>query len=81
MTTRSEVRARLLSPGEFGVRGSAVSHARYIEPMSGRWRNRRRCRCGCNGKNSHAGRANGVTLTSGCELSVRRWVRDGPGSR
>lgn len=27
-------------------------------------------------KKTHAGRANGVTLMSGCELSVRRWVRD-----
>ena len=35
-----------------------------------------RCRCGCNGRASHLGLADGACMMSGCELTVRRWVRD-----
>ena len=37
---------------------------------------RRRCTCGCEQRATHLGMANGVCLTMGCELYVRRWVRD-----
>ncbi len=41
-------------------------------------RMRRRCPCGCGGTSTHSGRGtNGVALMWGCELHVRRWVRDG----
>lgn len=36
---------------------------------------RRRCHCGCGARATHLGRANGVGMTVGCELSVRRWAR------
>lgn len=54
----------------------SVGHVRYCEPIEGR-KGRRRCRCGCGRASTHYGRANGVTLMRGCELRVRRWVRDG----
>lgn len=69
-------RARLASTGGWGEVGNA-SDPRHVEPLSPRLRNRARCFCGCGGKVTHAGKANGVALTSGCELSMRRWVRDG----
>lgn len=59
----------------WGQRGSATEHIRYMEPVPPR--SRRRCRCGCKRRATHAGRANGVTLTMGCELSIARWVKHG----
>ncbi|WP_396909925.1 hypothetical protein [Mycolicibacterium sp.] len=39
---------------------------------------RRRCPCGCGHTSTHSGLGtNGVALMWGCELYVRRWVRDG----
>ena len=38
---------------------------------------RKRCSCGCNKRSTHLGRANGVGMMSGCELVVRRWVKNG----
>ena len=55
------------------VYASAQNHKRTLVKVSSRCR----CRCGCKGRETHHGRANGVTLMSGCELYVRRWVRDG----
>lgn len=71
----AEDRARLASPGEWGSHGSATAHLHYLAPMPST--SRRRCRCGCKSRSTHIGMANGVALMSGCELSVRRWVRDG----
>jgi hypothetical protein len=59
----------------FGKCGSAIDHKRYMEPVIST--SRRRCSCGCKNRATHLGMANGVALTSGCELYVRRWVRDG----
>jgi len=36
-----------------------------------------RCRCGCDRRASHLGLADGLCMISGCELTVRRWVRYG----
>lgn len=60
----------------WGVYGSASEHKRYIEKYRLPAR-KRRCSCGCEQKPTHLGMANGVALIAGCELSVRRWVRDG----
>jgi len=38
---------------------------------------RSRCGCGCKMKATHLGTGQGAGMMSGCELSVRRWVRDG----
>lgn len=59
----------------WGQRASAVEHVRYAEPV--RPQSRRRCHCGCRRRATHAGKANGVALTMGCELRIARWVRDG----
>ena len=56
----------------WGEWGSSTEHQRYAEPFV----SRRRCHCGCKGRVTHNGMTNGVTLMSGCELSVRRWIRD-----
>ena len=59
--------------------GSAVHHARYMQPIKkGLWR---KCHCGCNKFSKFSGMANGVCLMHGCELSTRRWVRDGVNAR
>jgi hypothetical protein len=43
-------------------------------------RSRRLCCCGCGKRSTHLGTANGIGMLSGCELSVRRWVKQGPES-
>jgi hypothetical protein len=72
MAGREELRARLASPGGWGEVGS-IDHYRYsmkiTQPVG------RLCHCGCGTRVTHAGMANGVCLTSGCELAIRRWVR------
>lgn len=55
--------------------GSATTHIRYAEPQSPQ--RRKKCHCGCGSRAAHRGMANGVCLMSGCEIRVRRWVRDG----
>jgi hypothetical protein len=72
----AETRAHLASPGEWGTYGNAAEHQRYTVKITGRG-GRRKCDCGCGGRATHTGAANGLGLTSGCELSMRRWVRDG----
>jgi hypothetical protein len=72
VSLRGEVRARLASPGYWGSYGDALEHARYVKPTA----SRRRCHCGCKGRATHLGMANGVCLANGCELSMRRWARD-----
>ena len=36
-----------------------------------------KCYCGCYGKATHVGLGDGAAMMGGCELTVRRWVRDG----
>ncbi len=57
----------------WGQIGSATENIRYMEPV----KSRRKCPCGCGGRRTHAGMANGLCLMGGCEMHVRRWVRDG----
>jgi hypothetical protein len=59
----------------WGQWGSVLEHIRYAEPITGR-RGRRKCSCGCGKRATHKGFANGICLMSGCELAVRRWVRN-----
>lgn len=63
----------------WGTWGNAFEHRRYMQALSPDSAARRRlCRCGCRKRVTHLGMANGVALAFGCELSMRRWVRDGP---
>lgn len=57
----------------WGEWGSSDTHARYAEEH----KTRRRCHCGCCGRQTHIGMCNGVGLIWGCELSVRRWAKGG----
>jgi hypothetical protein len=59
----------------WGQWGSAMHHRRYIQAIDAK--SRRRCPC-CKRRATHLGMANGICLMSGCELSVRRWVKEGP---
>lgn len=61
----------------WGVVGSATEHVRYAEPLPRRRGRRRTCYCGCGNPVTHAGKANGMCLTSACELGIARWVRTG----
>lgn len=61
----------------WGQWGNSIEHARYCEPI----KSRRLCHCGCRKRLSHIGKANGVGLYWGCELSVRRWVKTGASGR
>lgn len=57
----------------WGQWGSQSDHVRYAEPIDPRAR--QRCSCGCKRRATHKGMANGVCLRSGCDLSIRRWVK------
>lgn len=60
----------------WGKHASATTHARYMLALP-HPKNRRRCSCGCEGRSTHAGLANGLGLMRGCELSVAHWVKTG----
>lgn len=58
----------------WGWHGS-VNHVRYAEAVESK--SRRRCHCGCKRRATHRGMANGMALTTACELGIRRWVKTG----
>lgn len=70
---KERARAAALGQPEWATWASADAHHRYVEPIHPR--SRRRCSCGCGSRATHVGCANGLGLTSGCELSMRRWAR------
>ena len=59
----------------WGQVGSSACNVRYALPVLST--SRRRCSCGCKQKATHRGMANGVCLTTACELAIRRWVKTG----
>jgi hypothetical protein len=59
----------------WGQVGGLAEHLRYMELRSRRPGRKPKCNCGCGTPKTHTGFANGVCLTSGCELYVRRWVK------
>lgn len=63
--------------GVSGAIGDAINGERTMNLLPGRWRNRRRCLCGCGGKRSHGGYAGGIAMVSGCEWAMRYWVSHG----
>lgn len=77
MSEKHRLQAQAAGQTGWGVIASADHHQRYSELLPGRYRNRSRCYCGCGGKASHSGRANGLALVQGCELAMRRWVKTG----
>lgn len=69
MNEKEHTAAIMLGQTLWGQHG-ADTMRRYMQAFS----SRRRCRCGCKTKVTHAGMANGVCLTSGCEWKIRKWV-------
>lgn len=62
----------------WGQIASSETNVRYAEPWPKEQRKgRRMCRYGCRKKSTHTGRANGLTLTQGCQMSIARWVKTG----
>jgi hypothetical protein len=53
----------------------SVDDVRYALPVDPK--SRRRCHCGCKRRATHRGMANGVCLTTACELAIRRWIKTG----
>ena len=64
---------------DFGKIGSALKHKRYMDFVDKK--SRKKCLCGCETRANFMGMANGVCLIIGCEIYVRRWVRDGVNAR
>jgi hypothetical protein len=77
MDEAEKLRAAAAGQPEWGTMADASTMGRYMKLYPGRYRNRRRCHCGCGGKQSHGGYVNGLAMTGGCEWSMRIWVRDG----
>lgn len=59
----------------WGQVGGLAEHIRYMELRPKRPGRKPKCNCGCGMPKTHTGFANGVSLTSGCEMSMRRWVK------
>lgn len=72
MADTERTRATLTGQNGWGQHGSTREHRCYIEPAPNR---RRKCRCGCGGRATHLGLANGLVMAGGCELSMRRWLK------
>jgi hypothetical protein len=70
---KERIRAAALGQPDWANWGSADQHRRYVRPIAPR--SRSRCGCGCGKRSTHVGCANGLAMTSGCELSMRRWAR------
>lgn len=58
----------------WGQIGSSTEHVRYALPVHST--SRRRCSCGCKRRATYKGMVNGVCLRSGCDLSIRRWIKE-----
>jgi len=57
------------------VTSANAKQPRRLEKLP--YKSRRKCTCGCEQKKTHTGFSGDLPLISGCELSIRRWVRDG----
>lgn len=61
----------------WGQCGSSAQHVRYSEPIAKRPGRPKKCWCGCGNRRTHRGMANGIALTTACELGIARWVKTG----
>lgn len=83
MTDLNKLSAKALSAAMrggtdlWGRHGSVSGHVRYSEQLEKRRGRRRTCHCGCGRPVTHRGMANGIALTSACELGIARWVKTG----
>ena len=75
LTGRALQAAMRSGVNDWGRHGSDEDHARYAAPVDSK--SRRRCYCGCDNRATHCGMANGVCLTTACQLGIQRWVKTG----
>jgi hypothetical protein len=72
---REDTKAMLAGKiGANGYREGSVDGSRAMVAVDSR--SRSRCNC-CGKRSTHVGLGDGLALMDGCELRVRRWVRDG----
>ena len=72
---REDTKAMLAGKiGADGYREGSVNGSRSM--ISADSRSRTRCNC-CGVRSTHVGLGDGLALMDGCEMRVRRWVRDG----
>ena len=62
---------------EWGQCGSIFDHIVYVEPQTARGGHYLKCRCGCGKKAKYRAMANGLCMSEGCELSMRRFCKTG----
>lgn len=67
------LKAAIIGGTETWGQGGSIRDVRYAEPVAPK--SRRRCSC-CKRRATHRCMANGVSLGTGCELFVTRWLRD-----
>lgn len=60
----------------WGQWGSVLDHAVYVEPQTPNRGQYRKCHCGCGGKAKFGLMANGMCMSVGCELSMRRCAKE-----
>lgn len=73
---REDTKAQLAGRfGSDGTRWGSANGSRAV--ITAQSQSRRRCDCGCGGRATHVGLGDGIALMGGCEMHVRRWVRDG----
>jgi hypothetical protein len=58
------------------IHGSVAQHELTVELAPNRRKRCRFCPKGSRKAATHHGRANGVTMTSGCEWHMHKWLRD-----
>jgi hypothetical protein len=61
----------------WGQVASSERNIRYSQPRPKKPGRKKKCWCGCGGHRTHLGMANGICLTSACELGIARWVKTG----
>jgi hypothetical protein len=72
---REDTKAMLAGKiGPDGSREGSVNGSRSMVTTDSR--SRSRCSC-CGKRETHIGLGDGLALMGGCEMRVRRWVRDG----
>lgn len=60
---------------EWGERASIFEHVGYVEPQTARGGHYLKCRCGCGQRAKFRAMYNGICMSEGCEMSMRRHVK------
>jgi hypothetical protein len=74
---QARIRAAAKGAAWGGRVASIEDHEVVVLPIHAhaRWWHRKRCWCGCRQWDTHSAVANGLAMSSGCELAMRRLVR------